>query len=264
MDALTGPARHLARRHTPPPWIGSALSTLRPFDLGYDLVRLGPDHDGGYLVPDADLDRISVLLSPGVETTWGFEADLADRYGVASVMCDGSADPPPDLTGLQTFERRWLAARTGADRVSLADWVDEHAAPEDKDLMLQMDVEGAEYAVLRATPAATLARFRIIVIEWHDLQRLSNVYGYSRRAPALRKLARLFDVAHVHLNNCCGEVAYAGYVLPRALEVTYLRKDLARRREPRADVLHPLDRDCVPAGPAARLPAGWPARRPRP
>ena len=52
------------------------LQALRPLDPGIELIRIGPDSDGGYLVPD-DLDGIRHAFSPGVSTESGFEAELA-------------------------------------------------------------------------------------------------------------------------------------------------------------------------------------------
>ena len=41
------------------------LTRLYPYDSGHTLLRLGPNGDGGYLVPD-DLDGITHCFSPGV------------------------------------------------------------------------------------------------------------------------------------------------------------------------------------------------------
>ena len=55
----------------------------------------------------------------------------------------------------------------------LAEWV---LASEDRygkgDLLLQMDVEGAEYPILHEVSEETLAKFRIMIIEFHYVDRI--------------------------------------------------------------------------------------------
>ena len=52
-----------------------------------------------------------------------------------------------------------------ADSISLQQWVEELAPNPTDDLLLQIDIEGAEYRNIIATSAETLRRFRIIIIE---------------------------------------------------------------------------------------------------
>ena len=42
------------------------INLMKVKDLGYNLIRIGSDNDGGYLVPDI-LDQIDSCFSPGVE-----------------------------------------------------------------------------------------------------------------------------------------------------------------------------------------------------
>jgi hypothetical protein len=65
---------------------------LRPFDVGYELIRVGDFGDGGYLVPD-DLSGIRACFSPGVSKQASFELDMAKR-GIPSFMADASVAGP--------------------------------------------------------------------------------------------------------------------------------------------------------------------------
>lgn len=47
------------------------------------------------------------------------------------------------------------------------------------DLMLQMDIEGSEYEVLLDLDDDLLRRFRIMVIEFHDLDELFNKFSFK-------------------------------------------------------------------------------------
>lgn len=48
----------------------------------YDLVRLGRDHDGGYLVEKASIEKAEALVSFGVSDDWSFERSFLSRKEV--------------------------------------------------------------------------------------------------------------------------------------------------------------------------------------
>jgi len=50
----------------------SFLTLLKPMQTNYELIRIGSDTDGGYLIPN-DLKGIDTCFSPGVSTTSDFE-----------------------------------------------------------------------------------------------------------------------------------------------------------------------------------------------
>jgi hypothetical protein len=236
----------------------NTLDMLTPWDVGLPLIRLGSDGDGGYLVPN-DLEGVSALLSPGVSETWTFERDIGERFDIPSFMIDGSVSAPPGLTSLQTFQKRWLATRSGKDRTTLADWVADVDPDPARDLMLQMDIEGAEWSIMKRAPRAILKRFRVIVIEFHGLPWMAIRPALRRRyLPVLQRLSQDFEVVHVHANNCCEAEIVGGVVVPRAIEVTYLRRDRIKVMPRRTALPHPLDRDCVPYLPPLELAATWP------
>lgn len=241
--------------------VREALCLLTPWDVGVPLIRLGGDGDGGYLVPD-DLEGLQALLSPGVAEKWHFERVIGDRFGIPSYMIDGSVNAPDGLSDLQHFERVWLGSRSGDGVVSLEEWVASVAPETGGDLMMQMDIEGAEYEVLASAPLHALRRFRTIIIEFHGLDWLRFAPALSfRLLPAWRRMSVDFEVVHVHPNNCCGTFTTFGVPVPRVLEVTYLRRDRVRGDCRPAELPHKLDRDCVEGVPPIRLSKSWPRAR---
>ena len=73
--------------------ISKILKRLLPYKTGFDLIRLGNDNDGGYLVPD-DLSNISRNYSAGVGDLTKFEEDLEEKYSIPSSMVDfNDVDP---------------------------------------------------------------------------------------------------------------------------------------------------------------------------
>ena len=94
------------------------------------------------------------------------------------------------------------------------------------DPILKMDVEGAEWDCLAATPRAVLARFAQITLEFHTLFDLAEPAFNARVQKALEALNADFVPVHVHGNNF-GKLGEAGgFAVVETLEVTYARRDL--------------------------------------
>lgn len=229
---------------------------LRPFATEIPLIRIGDFGDGGYLVPD-DLRAIAACYSPGVSQQASFEMDMAKR-GIPCFMADASVDSPPlDVPGAQ-FIPKFLGERDAGDTMTLAHWVSQTDPDPGADLLLQMDIEGAEYSTLAAAPRALLRRFRMIVIELHHLPSVLTKPRFQ--APALKAIENLradFVTVHLHSNNVSGSVEIDGQAIPRVVEATLLRRDRARDLRPAPALPHPLDRRHNPKRPDLPLPPRW-------
>jgi hypothetical protein len=217
-------------------------------------VRLGPDGDGGYLVPD-DLAGIEYAFSPGVATESGFEAALASR-GMRVFLADFSVDGPAQPHPSFVFLKKYVGCLTDATYTTLDDWKHGSIGDYDGDLLLQMDIEGAEFETLLACSARTLAQFRIMVIEFHYLHELFNRRFFDIAARAFAKISQTHSVVHVHPNNCCGSVKADGLELPRIAEFTFQRHDRIRSNGYRRTFPHPLDRNNTRKATLV-LPACW-------
>lgn len=125
----------------------SFVDLLVPRPCPYELIRIGGLGDGAYLIPD-DLEGIDSCFSPGVSNYKDFEDALVEQYEIKCHMCDYSSDPSrlrtPLIEGMQTFKRKWLDINRSSDSISLQNWIDEYSPDSSRDLILQMDIEGAE------------------------------------------------------------------------------------------------------------------------
>jgi hypothetical protein len=232
------------------------LQELRPLDPGIELVRIGPDADGGYLLPD-DLAGIRHVFSPGVSNESGFEAQLADR-GMQVFLADYSVDEPAVRHPRFEFDKRFVGCVTDERYMTLDDWHAAKLGPDsDAELLLQMDIEGAEYETLLAASPRLLGLFRIIVVELHWLPQLWNGPFFALASRALRKLLATHAVVHIHPNNCCGSVKSAGLEIPRIAEFTLLRRDRLRSTAYRTKFPHPLDRPNVAKEPLQLAPCWY-------
>lgn len=244
---------YFASKRTDPAVIREVTKLLRPMDAGKQLIRIGGDGDGGYLVPD-DLEGIVACFSPGVSRIATFEAEL-ERRGIVPYLADFSVLGPPAGCEHMAFERKFLGIDDTDVFTTLGAWVARHPQAAAGDLLLQMDIEGAEYDVLANVDPALLARFRIVVVEFHDLHCLAQPFAHARMAAVFRKLDRSFVPVHLHPNNYAGIARIGGVQIPRMMEITYLRRDRCSGLTPRHDFPHPLDRDNVPSARSITVPA---------
>jgi hypothetical protein len=233
------------------------LQSLRPLTPPAPLIRLGPRLDGGYLVPN-QLDGVAALFSPGVSTEAGFEMDCASR-GIDVFMADWSVEESPASHPRFSFLKKYLGNSTYGTFISLDEWVNSTGVPPSADLMLQMDIEGAEYEVFHSCSDALLRRLRIIVVEFHSLELLWCEPFFQSASRVFAKLLQTHYVVHAHPNNCCGVDTQQNLFIPRLMEFTFVRGTPTAAQIPVREFPHPLDCDNLP-GPPLSLPRNWPER----
>lgn len=230
------------------------LRAVYPLATEHPLIRIGSAGDGGYLVPN-DLEGISTCFSPGVSETADFEGDLVKR-GIRCFLADYSVDASPVSHELITFEKKYLGARNTDIFMTLDSWVDSKD-PSTDDKILQMDIEGHEYDVLLTAKNETLNKFRIIVLEIHNIKSILDPHGFHLIELTFIKLLNNFDIVHIHPNNYQPPLQYRGLELPNVMEFTLLRKDRSKHRRHATQFPHPLDVANVPSQPDYPLPSCW-------
>jgi hypothetical protein len=232
----------------------SIAISLYPIKTKYDLIRVGSDIDGGYLLPN-DLEGISMCFSPGVSLNATFELDLVSR-GIGSHLADYSVDRPPMNLSALSFTKKHLGCIDTDTQMTLDTWVSIYAKGAE-DLLLQMDIEGSEYVTLLSSTPETLRRFRIIVVEIHFVDNWTSQFNLHLAKTFFDKLLTDFHVVHNHPNNACGLVNMGGFIAPRVFELTLLRKDRSPAMGYSKLLPHPLDRPNTKDVEEIALPFGW-------
>jgi len=220
------------------------VQKLKPVDNGYQLIRVGPASEGSYLVPD-DLDGLALNISPGVGETWQFEKSILEDFQIPSWMIDASVPIPPTLPDQMEFFDQFLVPHPSLDSgISISELVlraDEIYGTE-SEYMLQMDIEGAEFECLLYAKRSDLLRFRILAIEFHDMELwVQNSFFSKTLMPIFTKLLNEFDVVHSRANNHAHTFIYKGYFIPSALELTFHRKDRSKFQAGFRDLPSELD-----------------------
>jgi len=235
--------------------LNQLVKLIRPLKIDTELIRMGAASDGGYLIPN-DLDGITSCFSPGVDNIASFEQALATR-SIGSHLADFSVDTPPPKTSALSFEKKYIDAVTHGHFISLEDWVNTYEPQSTGDsLILQMDIEGSEYKSLLACPEYILNKFRIMVIEFHQVESWSQVDFFSIVEAVFAKLLQTHSVVHSHPNNVMGLVDLNGFLAPRVFEMTFYTTNKVRSST-FASLPHPLDQSNVVEMPPLEFPSNW-------
>lgn len=204
-----------------------AITLLKPNELGYPLIRIGAKGDGGYLIPDL-LDDIKYCFSPGVGQISEFEAQIKKK-GIKSFLADYTVDGPA-AEDLFDFKKKFIKSFNSENSITFDDWIKSSVDENEKNFLVQMDIEGSEYEVINSISNLNLDRVKIIVIEFHHLQFLSNEVFLENFISVLKKLGNYFEVNHIHPNNCCGITKIDEIIVPNVLEVTFLNKRFVKKK----------------------------------
>lgn len=226
--------------------------------LSLDLIRVGGEGDGGYLLPD-NLSTIRYCFSPGVGQTAHFESELSRNYGIRSFMADGSVSASPVQDPNFEFQQRFLGARTHGHTITLSDWVRQSVPEENAGMLLQMDIEGGEYEVLAYESAQSLSRFSTMIIEFHGVHHLFEQHFLRMFSGIFEKIYENFTICHVHPNNCHHVSRMGDFEIPGILEITFLRNDQVSQflNKSEVNLPHPLDRPNDANHPELRMPDIW-------
>lgn len=203
------------------------VSLMKVKNLGYKLIRVGAKNDGGYLVPDI-LDQIEYCFSPGVGKVYEFEKEIYQKK-IPIFLADGSIEKDNIKIDSFDFVKKNISSFNGQNNLTLERWINLKLNKKNSNLILQMDIEGSEYEAINATSEEYLNLFKIMIIEFHFLEKIYNRLGYNTVKNCLSKIRESFEVAHIHPNNCLGFFYICGEKFPTALEITFLRKDLCKK-----------------------------------
>lgn len=239
---------------TDPSDLRSLIKNLHPIATNKDLIRLGPNGDGGYLVPN-DLEGLHACFSPGVSHVSGFEKDCAELE-MKVFLADKSVVRPADNHELFSFTQKYIGAMTNNDFMTLDSWVNSSLSDTTSELLLQIDIEGYEYETFLSTSDSLMGRFRIIVAEFHNLCQLWNRPFFNLARSTFNKILQTHSCVHIHPNNCCGSLIKDGLDIPKTMEFTFLRNDRFESFSHQTIFPNPLDYDNT-NNPTLALPRCW-------
>jgi hypothetical protein len=240
-------------KSTDPSALAIFFKKIRPVEYK-NLIRLGGDSDGGYLVPN-DFEGIKECYSPGVSLISNFGNELS-KLGITCHMADFSVDGPALHNPLFVFKKKFLGPINNDMFIRLDDWISETTISND-DLILQMDIEGAEWSVLASTHPIILKKFRIIILEVHSMDDLFDPLIFRQIDDVFTLLKTDFEIVHIHPNNSSQTIHCHGYSVPSVMEFTFLRRDRLKGLQRNYQFPHHLDAPNDPSLPDYPLPDCW-------
>jgi hypothetical protein len=175
------------------------LAAVRPIHLANcTFERFGHPHDGGYLMCANLMDQAKVAYSYGIDDRDEWGCDVSRQYHIAvhQYDCFDTRQPVCDR-GQFIFHAECVGPKAEVIEKrpfdSLTDQINRNG-DHGKRLIVKMDVEGAEWDSLQATPDEVLAAMDQLVLEFHHV----DGPGFVQ---VIEKLKKTFYVANVHFNN---------------------------------------------------------------
>jgi len=196
-----------------------------PFVSKTKKIRLGLNesnkdvfkYDGGYVGIEEPISSVKKLISFGVGGNIDFETDIARDYDISIDMFDGE----PEYQAFPEFKNILEGSV-----VKFSDKINYHKyhitkdninsiLPKD-DFILKMDIEGAEWDIIRAICDSTMEKIKMIQLEFHFYY-LKSIYDI---VDVLVKLKQNHTLIHVHGNNHVGIAP--NQTIPLVLECSYV------------------------------------------
>lgn len=235
---------------------------LRPLALP-DMIRVGRDHDGGYVLPRRIIDAADAVLALGLNDDWSFEEALvAMKAGLiihgydhtvghrsfAREVAFAMARLPLGKGTIAQISERWATLKSynrffsAPNRHYAQKITDQPDTPLETDLngalqqmarnqiLIKMDIEGSEYRIIDQL-AENADHIVGACIEFHDIHPFRIVFN-----SAIDTLCGPFAIAHVHPNNY-GKISPDG--MPDVIEITFINRRLLGDEPFRAQIRLP-------------------------
>lgn len=184
----------------------------------FQLVRIGSQNDGGYLVVN-NFSETDTLVSLGIGDNLDFERDISIHVGKILAF-DHTVDlVTPGISNL-TFFKVGVKAKPTLGFTSLSKIIEENVLT--GDLILKIDIEGWEWEVLESLSSSELLMFKQIIGEFHDFHLTHNFELIER---VVSNLAENFIVTNSHANNWGAYQIIQRVAVPDVVEISWLRKD---------------------------------------
>ncbi|MBR0168786.1 MAG: FkbM family methyltransferase [Synergistaceae bacterium] len=189
---------------------------------GFDLIRIGRDYDGGYIMLD-DFEPGGIAYSFGISGDVSWDKDMASR-GYDVFMYDHTIDGLPEENTRFHWSKLGIAdGVTHDDRLkTLEELISRNGHEGKRDMILKMDVEGAEWGFLESVKPETLSQFSQMTFELHNMIKLAD---HERVLNILRKINETHQLVHLHANNVSSYVTIGGRNFAALFEVSYVLRD---------------------------------------
>ena len=211
-----------------------------------DLIRIGNDFDGGYVLPSCSIEGVNTLISFGVGSNWTFESCIEKLlptikiYGFdhtvslsyffrksingiikSIIKFNFSRHFLPRLNHLLCYIRFWIISKhihiqIEVTKENVFEIVKDYSG--ESNFGVKIDIEGKEFEILPEV-FESLKKANFILIEFHDIEKNNERFDYI-----LGELSKFFVIAHLHCNNF-DSIGLDGF--PKTIELTFVNNRFA-------------------------------------
>ncbi|MDR2666722.1 MAG: FkbM family methyltransferase, partial [Holosporales bacterium] len=150
--------------------VKSMLRFIKPMKaVGENKVRMGWDKDGGYVMldPGSPADG-GIVYSFGVSSYDPWSSDMAHR-GFSVYQYDGTIESPPE-TGHNMYFFKYnitgdIVPQPGHKNIKTI--FSDLGHDKNNDIILNVDIEGAEWDFFKNISTLEILKFRQIIVEFH-------------------------------------------------------------------------------------------------
>lgn len=180
-----------------------------------NLIRLGKDNDGGYIVNSEDVKDTQTLISLGINTDWSFEEQFTHINNCEILGFDGTVDIETQekiktfFKDKNTFQLKNIGKKE--DQITLNSIIKNKC-------FLKCDIDGGEYDILDEIIINT-KKFTGMAIEFHDIQKQDN---YNLITNFISKINQ--KLIHIHVNNWNYFITDQGCI-PDVIELSFTSSD---------------------------------------
>lgn len=192
--------------------------------IGKNFVRVGKKNDGGYTLID-NFKSGGIAYSFGINDDVSWEAGMATR-GYEIFMYDPTIDALPETNEHFHFFKQGIAGFEFPNYAlnTLNHFVHVNGHEDCDNMILKMDVEGAEWSFLATVSSELLSSFDQMVFEFHDLILDKDQSVMNATLACINKINRTHTLIHVHANNYDSLLILDDKILmPNVLELTYVK-----------------------------------------
>ena len=185
--------------------------------IGKIRILMGDKMDGCYVMLN-DFENIKIAYSIGIRDIIQFDKALADK-GIDVFMYDHTINNLPYEN--HRFHWKKIGIGGNSERTyniqTLTDMLKENGHLNEKNMILKIDIEGAEWNSLNDVSEAVLLQFKYILIEYHFFQINPKLF-YN----VLKKIHKTHQVFYVHCCPFAGTTAFGNNKLCSSIEVSYI------------------------------------------
>lgn len=192
--------------------------------VGKNFVRIGEQNDGGYIMVD-NFQNDGIAYSFGISNDVSWDSDMAAR-GYDIFMYDPTIDALPQENDKFHFVKAGISGEEVAEKSlnTLEYFLAANGHADKSNMILKMDVEGAEWKFLKTVSAETLNRFDQMLFEFHHFTRPKTQIEMNNVISCIEKINQTHSLVHLHANNYGPFLILDDKILfPALLELTYVK-----------------------------------------